>query len=495
MTIGKIINKNQQNSRGITPCVTTSGPCCLTISLHRLTASGPPQYAFSNNQVNKTGKGPARRLLLPVQLWEPGPSKGSYEPHPGIRPKARLMKSEESCKPVTLLCVLLMAGSLFWGRGAQGVLAPTSQGSALSTCQETSAYNESRGHIRRTSLERKRHTRFRKSRTRHRARARHVYARAAFRHQHRGRHFVRKGQVPRILSARSGLARFRKPRIAQGAKPPTGQSLARAAEAKRPLVGKIPATSGPVQTLNLIPWTAPAPLAGKIPATSAPVEVLNLIPRAAPAPLITAPLIAVSSDGRISASIQNRPLQETLRLMSERHLFEVRGSVPTGAPVTMQFSDLTLEQVFDRIMRGYNYALITEETSNKRVLIVLGEAKRFAYVEPASPAQTPRQGERTAEQTTGQVPDANTAPPSGPALLQQLRARTSAAKPVSPAGVPQTTNAPPAPGPEQIGLEQQDTGKQVPTAGPGAAGIPPKTENGASVPEQQPSERSPSGSF
>jgi hypothetical protein len=201
----------------------------------------------------------------------------------------------------------------------------------------------------------------------------------------------------------------------------------------------------------------------------------------------------VSGDGRISANFQNRPLEEMLRLMSEKNLFEIESSLPTGALaklVTMQFCGLTLEQTLYKMMRGYNYAVVKEDASDKPVLIVLGEAKRIEYRKLAEPTQTLKESEETPEQAISKAPDARTANLSGPA---QLRARMNPANPASPLGPPQAVEAPPVPAQEQKDPEQLDVGR--PPTDSGAAAIPPKTENGSAIQEQQPPDRSTLGSF
>ena len=338
------------------------------------------------------------------------------------------MKSGAIVRPATFLCMLVMAAYLFWGDVARGALPHTGRGPALMTYQDTNGYIGPQGRFRRPSIERKRHARFRKAGTRHRARSRRVYARAAFRHQapqgfthlRHGRHYARKGPAPRVSPVRSVHARFRKTRTlsAQSLRPSAVRSFAsQKPEVVQPLRGEAPAAKVAEEALS--------PLAGDT----------------------RAPLIAVSSDGRISANVKNRSLEEMLRLMSGKNLFEIGGRLPKGALVTlvtMEFSDLTLEQAFNRMMRGYNYALIKEDVSDKRVLIVLGEATRVEYKEPAKPAQTPQQSEQTpartagqtteagTSQTTGQTTEAGAASPSGPPVLLQQRGRMNAANPALP---------------------------------------------------------------
>jgi hypothetical protein len=267
-------------------------------------------------------------------------SNGSSGPT-GTNPKGNPMRSEQSVRPAGLLCILLMAGCFFWGHEAHGALAHMGQGCVLAAYEDTTTYYGPRGHTQRPSTERKGHSRFRNHRIRHGVRAGRAHAwvdtrQAVFMasrhlpHQRHGRRFVRKGPAQRVLSARSGRSRFRKTRtlFAQGAKPSASGSLAnRGTRAKWPLREDVPTAS--------VPEEAPSSAAA---ATGAP-------------------LIVLSSDGRISANVQNRPLEEMLRLMSEKNLFKIQGPLPTGVLVTLvtsQFSDLTLEEAFNTILAGYN---------------------------------------------------------------------------------------------------------------------------------------------
>jgi hypothetical protein len=231
------------------------------------------------------------------------------------------------------------------------------------------------------------------------------------------------------------------------------------------------------------------------PAAKVPEEALSSNASAA-----RAPSIAVSSDGGISANVQNRPLGEVLRLMAEKHLFEIQGPLPRTALVTMQFSGLTLQQAFNRMMRGYNYAVITEDVSDKRVLMVLSEAKRIEYRELFGPAQTPGQAEETpqqsgaapvaaAAQAAGEVPEGTTTVPLRRAAILQQRGRLNVEGLPAPPGPVQGAETPQAPAQEQKGQEQQGL------AGPGAAAMPPNTEGGSPVQDWRPSDRSTLGSF
>ena len=54
--------------------------------------------------------------------------------------------------------------------------------------------------------------------------------------------------------------------------------------------------------------------------------------------------IEVITHDRIDARIQNLRVDEVLRLMSEKKLFEIMGSIPAGEEITLQFSGLTLSR-------------------------------------------------------------------------------------------------------------------------------------------------------
>jgi hypothetical protein len=248
---------------------------------------------------------------------------------------------------------------------------------------------------------------------------------------------------------------------------------------------------------------AKQPLKGESPASRAPEQ--------APGPVASAAqglTIALGRDGTISVNVKNRPLGEMLRLMAEKHLFEIQGALPRTAlavPVTMEFSDLTLNQVFDKMMRGYNYAVITEDVSDKRVLIVLGEIKRVEYRELVGPAQGPGRPEQAPQQSAAAAPVAAAAPAAGEApggtttvpsrrgATPQQRGRLNVEGLSAPPGPVQGAETPRAPAQEQKGQEQQELAR--PGAESGAAAMSPKPDGGSAVQEERPPDRSVLGSF
>jgi len=183
--------------------------------------------------------------------------------------------------------------------------------------------------------------------------------------------------------------------------------------------------------------------------------------------------------------------------MSEKHLFEIQGPLPAGQLVSMEFSGLTLDEAFSRVMRGYNYAVIEYDGSDRRVLIVLGEIKRIEYKERAAPAQVPKLGEETPEEEISGVPGA--APPNPAGQVITLPGRTTRVfrtNPVLPPGIPQGTGAPPLPAPEQKSPTQPEARPPTPLPDSGAAPVAPKPLGGPEAQEEQPpSDRPTLGSF
>jgi hypothetical protein len=109
----------------------------------------------------------------------------------------------------------------------------------------------------------------------------------------------------------------------------------------------------------------------------------------------TAPILDLSlADATMSADMDDRPLDEVLRLMADRGLIEVKGRIPGGEPLTLHFRRLTLDQALSRIMRGYNYVVIEQGKARAPLLTVMGKvergspgASRATEAPPALPAE------------------------------------------------------------------------------------------------------------
>ena len=111
---------------------------------------------------------------------------------------------------------------------------------------------------------------------------------------------------------------------------------------------------------------------------------------ALPFPVRAAGPAAVSSKGSfLSVDIDNSPPGELLGAMAKEGLIEIRGAMPAGATLTLHSSDLTLEQVLGKIMRGYNYVLVEQGKAGPPLLTILGRIQRSPAEAPKAPAAAP----------------------------------------------------------------------------------------------------------
>ena len=107
---------------------------------------------------------------------------------------------------------------------------------------------------------------------------------------------------------------------------------------------------------------------------------------ALPFPVQASGPAAVSSKGSfLSVDIDNSPPGELLGAMAKERLIEIKGAIPAGATLTLHSSDLTLEQVLGKIMRGYNYVLVEQGKTRPPLLTILGRIQR-------GPAEAPKSG-------------------------------------------------------------------------------------------------------
>jgi hypothetical protein len=234
---------------------------------------------------------------------------------------------------------------------------------------------------------------------------------------------------------------------------------------------------------------AQPPVPAAAPAPSRPALTVRQgegSPAASPDGAGLAPFIEVKDKNRISASAKNRPLDELLRIMSEKNLFEIRGPVPRGEGITVEFSNLTLEQALKKVMRGYNYVLVDQGTSRKPALIVMGQVTRGTSAEQGSSPQTPQ---RVINQP--RAPEGSPVPPT-PAVEQPGPGLQKGQPPV-PAGAQAggtPTNRPPEP------VAQEPANQPQPNGPPGMNGVAPKPGEGAAQqpqqrPQQQPQQQPP----
>lgn len=190
---------------------------------------------------------------------------------------------------------------------------------------------------------------------------------------------------------------------------------------------------------------------------------------------MTTSSIEVTGEEKISASIENRTLNEMLRMMSEKKLFEMKGPVPGGDTITLSFSNLSLDEALKKIMRGYNYVLIKQGESRKPLLMIMGKTERSNYTE--QPVSVARPVDRPANQPANQPPETRSyVPPSQLPPATQPPAPTQ--RPGAPAQPPQTPpamaqgQATPENAPPSINKQRQDSERAVPKDGQSAQDIP-----------------------
>jgi hypothetical protein len=79
------------------------------------------------------------------------------------------------------------------------------------------------------------------------------------------------------------------------------------------------------------------------------------------------------TDSTMSADMDDRPLNEVLRIMAEKGIILINGRIPGGEPLTLHFRRLTLDQALPKIMRGYNYVVIDRGKAQAPLLTVIGK--------------------------------------------------------------------------------------------------------------------------
>lgn len=103
----------------------------------------------------------------------------------------------------------------------------------------------------------------------------------------------------------------------------------------------------------------------------------------------------LKKDGKIDARIDSRPLNQTLRELATKFSIDLKGISVGSEMVNLNLSDVPLEQLLKKMMRGYNYVLVKANKSDRLMLMVLSRADRTIYVapppQPVSPPPAIRQ--------------------------------------------------------------------------------------------------------
>jgi hypothetical protein len=182
------------------------------------------------------------------------------------------------------------------------------------------------------------------------------------------------------------------------------------------------------------------------------------------------PTIEITREAKITANIENKPLHEALRMMASKNLFEIKGAVPAGEPVTVRLSNVTLDEALKKLMRGYNYVLVSQGTSKKPSLMVMGKIQAdrpAARATPTPPAQ-PARANQVLIPGTYYVPPTLLPPAPSPSAKAPPSRKTQERQPPTPGSDPkeaagQQQDGPQAPKPPETsgtGNQQQDRQQQ-----------------------------------
>jgi hypothetical protein len=94
-------------------------------------------------------------------------------------------------------------------------------------------------------------------------------------------------------------------------------------------------------------------------------------------------IFVLKKDGKIDARIENRPLNQTLRDLATKLSIDLKGASVGSETVNLSLSEVSLEELLKKMMRGYNYVLVKPDKSDRLMLMVLSRADRTAYVPPS----------------------------------------------------------------------------------------------------------------
>jgi hypothetical protein len=174
--------------------------------------------------------------------------------------------------------------------------------------------------------------------------------------------------------------------------------------------------------------------------------------------------IEITRGTRITADIENKPLQEALRMMAEKNLFEIQGAVPAGEPVTVRFSNATLDEALKKVLRGYNYVLVSQGASKKPSLMVIGQIQPGSRTTKGTPTPTPPHAAAPSNQVlvpgTYYVPPSLLTPPAAPSPAAASERKTPAQGSEARQAGDQQQGGPQAPKPAAPGTADQQQGQQ-----------------------------------
>lgn len=201
-----------------------------------------------------------------------------------------------------------------------------------------------------------------------------------------------------------------------------------------------------------------------------------------------APVIRVKSEGTISMQVVNVPLNEVLLILAKNVPMEIRGTVPSQELLTLDLSNLSLEEALRRIMRGYNYVLVHMDEPSRPVLTVMSRTERTPYAEDApataaAPSEPPAGTARPRGSVPPGIPQASLEQGQEPPRATGRRVNVGEARPPlpDPRAVPPATLGAPVGAPPGAGAMPPG-----PLAQPGSVPRMPPGASGESASSQQP---------
>lgn len=149
---------------------------------------------------------------------------------------------------------------------------------------------------------------------------------------------------------------------------------------------------------------------------------------------------ALTRDGKIKAQIDGRPLNQTLRELATKFSVDLKGITVGSETISLSLSEVSLEELLKKMMRGYNYVLVRPDKSDRLMLMVLSRADRTKYVDP--PAQAPSPAPAIPQPAPQSIPQKALQASPVPAQPQQTQrptpspvpSRNDSSQPLPPSG-------------------------------------------------------------
>lgn len=135
-------------------------------------------------------------------------------------------------------------------------------------------------------------------------------------------------------------------------------------------------------------------------------------------------LVKIEGEGLVTLNATNVPLNNLLQALSRRIPLEIRGGVAPDERITVQFSRLPLKEALGKMIRNYNYVLVTPEGSERSILTIINPVTRAPAREEA-PSVATMKGSATPGAPQGAPP----APGRPPAIQDETQSDTDPNRP------------------------------------------------------------------